>query len=67
MVINKKTSKIYKHCVFTGYFLSLKFVGIVYISSSYDFITSSQILAESSIILAKYFSFSQLHVTGFQT
>ena len=45
----------------------MKFVGIVFISSSYDFITSSQIIAESSIILAKYFPFSQLHVTGFQT
>ena len=45
----------------------MKFVGIVFISSSYDFITSSQIIAESSIILAKYFPFLQLHVAGFQT
>ena len=28
-------------------------------------ITSSQIIGESSIILAKYFPFSQLHVLGF--
>ena len=33
---------------------------------SYNFITSSQIIAESSIIIAKYFLFSQLHVAGFQ-
>ena len=46
---------------------SLKFVGIVFISSLYDSITSWQIIAESSIILAKYFPFSQLHVAGLQT
>ena len=51
---------------FTGYFFSLKFVGIV-ISSSYNFITSWQIMVESSIILAKHFPFSQLHIAGFQT
>ena len=33
----------------------------------YDSITSSQIIAESSIILDKYFSLSQLYVEGFQT
>ena len=48
-------------------FLSLKFVGIIFISSSYDSITSSQIIAESFIMLAKYFPFSQLHVAGFKT
>ena len=46
---------------FTGYFFSLKFV-----SSSYDSITSSHIINELSIILAKYFPFAQLHVVGFQ-
>ena len=35
-------------------------------SSLYDSITSSHIIAESSIILAKYFPLSQLHVAGFQ-
>ena len=35
-------------------------------SSLYDSITSSHIIAESSIILAKYFPLSQLHVVGFQ-
>ena len=42
-------------------FFSLKFVGIVFISSSYDFITLSQIIVESSIILSKYFPFLQIH------
>ena len=42
------------------------FVSLTFVSPSYDIITSSQIIAESSIILAKYFPFSQLHVAGFQ-
>ena len=46
---------------------SLKFVEIVFIFSSYDFITSSHVIIESSIILAKYFQFSQSNVVGFQT
>ena len=52
---------------FLSYIFSLKFVGMVLISSAYDFITSSQITIKSSIIFAKYFSFSQLHVAGFET
>ena len=52
MVTNKKTGKISWNSCF---------------SSSYDFITSSQIITESSIILAKYFPFQQIHVAGFQT
>ena len=36
------------------------------VSSSYDSIISSHVITESSIILAKYFPFSQLHVEGFQ-
>ena len=36
-------------------------------SSSYNLLTSLQIIAESSIKLAKYCPFSQLHVLGFQT
>ena len=43
----------------------LKFVGIVFVSSSYDSITTSHVIAELSIILAKYFLFSQLYVAGF--
>ena len=66
MVINKKASKTQKFCVLQVIFFSLKFVGIVFISSSYNFITSSYLITESSIILAKYFPFSQLHVAGFQ-
>ena len=37
-----------------------------FVSSSYDSIVSSHIIAKSSIILAKYFSFPQLHVAVFQ-
>ena len=56
-------------------FFSLKFVGIVFVSS-YDLasasslsdsITSSHVIAESSIILAKYIRCLQLHAAGFQT
>ena len=36
-------------------------------SSSYNLLTSLQIIAESSIKLAKYSPFSQLHLLGFQT
>ena len=67
MVIHKNASKIYKFCVLQAIFLSLKFVEIVFISSLYDSMTSSQKLAELSTILAKYFPFSQLHVAGLQT
>ena len=59
-------------------FFPLKFVGIDFISLSFDLasfldvastsatITSSQIIAESSITLVKYFPFSQLYVSEFQ-
>ena len=62
MVNDKKTSKIQKFCIVEVVFVSLKFVGKVFVSS----IISSYVITESSIILAKYFSFSQLHVAGFQ-
>ena len=46
----------------------MKFVGIVFISSSYDFITSSEIIAESSIILSKLQTTNyKLQLAGFQT
>ena len=47
-------SKIYKFCVLQITFFSLKFVWTVFISST-----------ELSSILAKYFTFSQLHLGGF--
>ena len=60
-------------CVLQITFFSLKFVGIVFVSSSSfrlslvsKSITSSQIIAESSVILAKYFQFSQIHLLGLQ-
>ena len=51
----------------TNYIFSLKFVGIVFISSLYDSIISSHVISESSIIPAKYFTFLQIHALGFQT
>ena len=51
---------------FTIVFVSSKFVGIVFISSSYVSITSSHVTTEASIILANYFPFRQLHVAEFQ-
>ena len=66
MVVNKKKSKIQKFYVLQITFFLLKLVGILLISSLYDSTTSSQIIAESSIILEKYLPFSQLHVAGFQ-
>ena len=39
----------------------------VFDSSLFDSIISSNVITESSIILAKYFPFSQLQVAGFQT
>ena len=53
-------------CILQITFFSLKFVGIVFVSSSYDSITSSYVIVESSIILAYYFTFSQLHADVFQ-
>ena len=50
-----------------NYFLSIKNVGIVFIPSSYDFITSLQLILKSFITLAKYFPLLQLLVAGFQT
>ena len=51
---------------FFAFFL-LKFVRIVFVSSSSDFIILSHLIDKSSITLAKYVLFPQLHVTGFQT
>ena len=62
MVINKKASKIYKFCVLQVIFFSLEFVGTVFVSS----LISSHLITESSIILAEYFPFSQLHAAEFQ-
>ena len=39
---------------FTGQFFSLKFVETVFVSSSYNSISLSHLITESSIILAKY-------------
>ena len=50
-----------KFCVLQFTLLSFKFVGTV------SSIVSPHIIAESSIILAKYFPFLQLNVAEFQT
>ena len=62
LIINKKPSKMYKFCVSQVIFFPLKFVEADFVSS----ITLSCVITESSIILAKYFPFLQVHVTGFQ-
>ena len=66
MAINKNASKIQKYRVLQVTFFSLKFVRIVFISSSNEFITSAHVIIEPSIILAKYFPFLQLNAAGFQ-
>ena len=43
-------------------FYSLKFVGIVFVSSLYDPITLSHVIAKSSLLI----SISQLHIEGSQ-
>ena len=60
----------YRNFVFYKWLFSLKFVSVSLsfeLASSSTAIISSHIIAESSIIRAKDFPFSQLHVAGFQT
>ena len=52
MVVNKNRRKAYKFCALQVIIFSLKFVGIVFISSSFDSITSSHVISELSIILS---------------
>ena len=51
-----------KNSLFYRLLFLLKFVGTGFVSSK----ISSHVIAESCIILAKDFWFSQLHVAGFQ-
>ena len=74
MVINKKVvkKKLKKIVFYKLYiFFSLKFVGIVFVSSLFDSacasIIPSHVTTESSVMLANYFSFLKLHVATFQT
>ena len=70
VVINKKASKIQKfvEMFFVGIgffwksFCRITFFGMVFVT----YIISSHVITESSIILARYLSFSQAHVAGFQ-
>ena len=70
MVINKNASKIQKYCVLQVMYFSLKFVETVFAFSPFDLTTtsiiSSNVIAESSIILGKYLLFSQVHVEEFR-
>ena len=63
MVINKKTSKTWKFFVLQIPLFLLKFVVTVFVSYAK---ISWHVIAESSIIVAKYFPFPQLHVAVFQ-
>ena len=65
IVTNKKAIKISK--VFQVTFFPLKFVKIVFSFSLYELIISPLVIAESFIILAKYFQFLQIHLLRFQT
>ena len=62
MVTNKKFTKIGKLYVLQVNYFSLKFVETVFVFC----IISSQEMIESSIMLAKYLPFLQLHVAVFQ-
>ena len=64
IVTNKKSIKISK--VFQVTFFPLKFVKIVSSFSLYELIISPLVIAESFIILAKYFQFLQIHLLRFQ-
>ena len=66
IVIIKNASKIQTFCILQVVFFSLKFVGIVFVSLLHDSVISSHLIAESSIIVAKYFPFLQLDVVVFQ-
>ena len=65
MVITKKASKTQKF-----FFSQILFFGIAFAFLLFDLnsrsIISSHVVTESSIILAKYFRFSQLHASGFR-
>ena len=52
-----------KICVLQVVSFSLKYVWVVFVCAS---IISSHLITESSIIVAKYFPISQLHVARFQ-
>ena len=57
----------YRNFVYFRLLFLSKFGGTVFVSSSYDSINLSHVIAESSKARAKYFPSSQLHVEGFQT
>ena len=66
MVIKEKMSKIQRLFVlqiasFSSEFFGTFFVGTIFIIS----ITSSNVITESSVMLAKYLLFLQLHIAGF--
>ena len=60
----------YINFIFHRLLFLLKFVRTVFVSPSYDLpsasVISPHLITESSLTLAKYFSFSQIYVVGFQ-
>ena len=56
----------YTNFVFYRLLFPLKFVENVFVYWTSESIISAHVITESSLILAKYFPFSQLHVAGFQ-
>ena len=63
IVISKSASKIQNFFVLYIFFFLLKFVGTV---CFVFFLILSHAITESSIILAKYLPFLELHKAGFQ-
>ena len=63
MIINKRASEIYIFFVLQITFISLKFFPTVFVFAP---IISFQVISEFSVVLVKYFSFSELPVAGFK-
>ena len=66
MVIKEKMSKIQRLFVLQVASFSLKFFGTFFVGTIFIIsITSSNVITESSVMLAKYLLFLQLHIAGF--
>ena len=66
MVIKEKMSKIQRLFVLQVASFSLEFFGTFFVGTIFIIsITSSNVITESSVMLAKYLLFLQLHIAGF--
>ena len=66
MVIKEKMSKIQRLFVLQVASFSLEFFGTFFVGTIFIIsITSSNVITESSVRLAKYLLFLQLHIAGF--